>query len=158
MERPVRKKNRLPSYDYTQAGYYFVTVCTVGRRWLLRRGAQCAPGFPSLTKEGDEVEWAIMEISAHYPNVHVDKYVIMPNHIHFILVIAPEGGRPQVAPTVSRVIQQFKGAVTKRLGRSIWQKSFHDHIIRNQSDYLRIHEYIETNPARWVEDCYYKEE
>ena len=66
-----------------------------------------------------------------------------------------EKGRAQLAPTVSRIIQQFKGAVTKRIGISVWQKGFYDHIIRNESDYLRIWQYIDTNPAKWQEDCYY---
>ena len=91
-----------------------------------------------------------------YPLVHLDKYVIMPNHIHLILrVCAPEGGRPQVAPTLSRIIQQFKGAVTKSAGSPVWQRSFHDHIIRSEADYLRIWRYVDTNPLKWEEDHYY---
>ena len=60
-----------------------------------------------------------------------------------------------LAPTISRVVQQMKGIITKQIGYSIWQKLFHDHIIRNEKDYLKIWEYIENNPARWKEDCFY---
>ena len=86
-------------------------------------------------------------------NVFVDKYVIMPNHIHLIIVI--KGGRAMHAPTVSNIIGQMKSFVTKRVGIPIWQKSFYDHIIRDEADYLRIAEYMENNPAKWAEDKYF---
>lgn len=93
-----------------------------------------------------------------YPFLRVDKYVIMPNHVHLIVLICTDGdGRPQAAPTLGRVLNQFKGAVTKQNGSPVWQKGYHDHIIRNAEDYLRIWEYIDTNPAKWQEDCYYTE-
>ncbi len=61
-------------------------------------------------------------------------------------------------PTVSRVVQQLKGVVTKQIGHCIWQKLFHDHVIRNEKDYSKIWEYIDNNPARWQEDCFYEKE
>ena len=60
--------------------------------------------------------------------------------------------------TISTVIQQFKGIVTKRIGQSIWQKLYHDHVVRGERDYLKIWEYIDNNPARWTEDCFYMED
>ena len=82
----------------------------------------------------------------------------MPTHIHLILQInTDENGRPMVAPTISTVIQQMKGYVTKQLSRSIWQKLFHDHVIRNENDYPIIWEYIENNPVQWELDCFYSE-
>ena len=92
-------------------------------------------------------------ISEKYEKVSVDKYVIMPNHIHLIIVM--QNGRTQFSPTVSRIIKQFKGKVTKQVGFCIWQKSFYDHIIRDENDYLRIWEYIENNPYKWTEDKYF---
>ncbi len=90
------------------------------------------------------------KIDTVYPAVCVDKYCIMPDHIHLIVSVnADENGRPQVAPTISRVIKQFKGSLTKKIGRSIWQKSFYDHGIRNQQDYDEIWEYIENNPLKY---------
>ena len=102
-----------------------------------------------------------------YDSVHVDKYVIMPNHIHLIIVISNDEnnqydddrqtqvGRTQFAPTISRIIKQFKGVITKQIGFSIWQRSFHDRIIRTEADYERICRYIDDNPISWKEDCYY---
>lgn len=79
----------------------------------------------------------------------------MPNHIHMIIIISEENGRSKTAPTISRMIQQFKGSITKKSGFPIWQKLFHDHIIRNEEEYQRIYEYVETNPLKWKEDKYY---
>jgi len=116
-----------------------------------------------LTTAGKVTQQAICAISEHYPHVSVEKYVIMPNHIHMILCV--NRGRTLCAPTkresqrsvVARVIKHMKEYVTKSIGYSIWQKGYHDHIIRNEADYLRIWEYIDTNPQKWSEDCYYKE-
>ncbi len=86
-----------------------------------------------------------------YESVRVDKYIVMPDHIHMLVSIVPdEFGRPQVAPTISRVVQQFKGAITKKVGFSLWQKGYYDHIIRGQQDYDEIWQYIDENPLRWV--------
>ena len=157
MELPCRKPNRLPQYDHSQAGYYFITVCTKDkepRLWLPSVGATC--GRPPLSPIGQMVEEELSRLDAAYPNIRLDKYVIMPNHIHLILQICtPEGGRPQVAPTISRVMKQFKGAVTKRAGFPLWQKSFHDHVVRNEPDYLRIWRYMDSNPLKREEDCYH---
>ena len=79
----------------------------------------------------------------------------MPNHLHIMLVITGnENGRTQFAPTVSRMVKQFKGAVTKRIGKPIWQKSFVEHIIRDKYDYDIRSKYIEENPIRWQCDEY----
>ena len=124
-----------------------------------------------LSEYGMIVDTAINEIPVHYKNVSVDRYVIMPNHIHLILVIQNNNeiqhynatqhnvgnGRLLIAPTcVSNIVKQLKRYVSKQLGFSLWQKSFHDHIIRNEKEYCQIVEYIENNPSRWVNDCYYK--
>jgi len=98
-----------------------------------------------------------------YENVRIDRYVIMPNHIHAIVVISANNcWRPKVSPTalsgnvsLMRMIAQFKGAVTKKIGVSIWQKSFHDHIIRNSDEYKNIAQYIKGNPYTWKDDCFY---
>ena len=85
--------------------------------------------------------------------------MIMPNHIHLLLrVCADELGRPMVAPTMSRVVQQMKGYVTKRIGHSIWQKLFFDHIIRNSKDYEEHVKYIYENPLKWQLDEEFTEE
>lgn len=103
------------------------------------------------------VEQAIREIPAHYSNVRLDKYVVMPNHIHLILALDQSVGRMISAPTksLSTIVGSMKRYTSKMVGLPLWQKSFHDHVIRNETDYLRIWAYIDTNPLKWREDCYY---
>jgi len=74
-----------------------------------------------------------------------------------ILLLDSHGsGRAMRAPTISTVINQMKGCVTKQIGFSLWQKLFHDHIIRNEEEYRKIWEYIDTNPLKWEDDCYFE--
>jgi len=153
---PARKPNRLMGYDYSQNGCYFITVCVKDRRelfWCQPVGARIAR--PPLSDVGEVVRKAIENIPHIYKSISVDKYVIMPNHIHLILMISDEHGRAMRAPTISTVVCQLKGYVTKQIGYSVWQKLFHDHIIRSNADYLDIWKYIDENPARWHEDCFY---
>ena len=167
MELRQRKKMRLQGYDYGRAGYYFITICVAERAELLGRvveecrGAHCAPAYVTLSDVGRTVEHVILQIPEYHKGVCVDKYVIMPNHIHMILTLAEDGGRTLCAPThrpaIPQTVHGMKEAITKTIGFSIWQKSYHDHIIRNDADYRRIWEYIDNNPAKWREDCYYKD-
>lgn len=98
------------------------------------------------------------------PGVFVDKFVVMPNHIHMILFVNEDlsNGMPKAPSPTNAVIPHFV-SVFKRfchrdIGEQIFQRSYHDHIIRGEADYLKIWEYIESNPAKWKEDCFYKEE
>ena len=87
-----------------------------------------------------------------YPNVCVDKFCIMPDHIHLIVcIVADEKVRTQFAPTLSRIIKQFKGSVTKQLGVSVWQKSFLERVIRNEAGYREVWQYIDNNPRKLSE-------
>ena len=107
----------------------------------------------SPVKTGCVVDSEIRKIDSIYPSVRVDKCAVMPDHIHLILSIATDAdGRTQFAPTISRVIKQFKGSVTKQLGRPVWQKSFYEHCIRNQQDYDEIWQYIENNPLKYLSE------
>ena len=111
---------------------------------------------PVLSDAGIIIEAAINEIPSRYPSIELDKYVIMPNHLHMIVIIAqPEVGRAMRAPTISTVINQLKGHVTKQIGHSIWQKLFYDHIIGNREECLRIWEYVDENPASGEDDEYF---
>lgn len=170
IELPKRKANRLPTYDYAQNGAYFITICTQDRQEILWAdndletvedvGAHSVrpQRSPHLSQAGKVVEDAILQIHAHYPAVQLEKYAIMPNHVHLLLMIQREqGGRTLCAPTLSLVIKQMKENVTKHLGHSIWQKSFHDHVIRTQYGFEMIWQYIDTNPQNWHKDCFYKE-
>ena len=146
----------MQEHDYSSAGYYFITICVKDGHEMLSSidvGARIAR--PSDI--GMAVESSIQKISEKYESVRLDKYVIMPNHIHMILALSPTNGdgRAMRAPTISTIINQFKGYVTKQIGFSVWQKLFHDHIIRDEAEYKRIWQYIDENPAKWTEDKYY---
>ena len=151
---PKRKSIRIADYDYATPGAYFFTVYTANREkifWSDRRGELCSPTNVPLSEIGTIVENEIQKLNSVYDAVKVDKYCIMPDHIHFIISInTDENGRTQFAPTISRVIKQFKGSITKQVGRPIWQKSFYDHAIRNQQDYDEIWQYIESNPLKYA--------
>ena len=152
---PERKKNRLQSYDYRSPGYYFITFCTNNRTCLLGHvtaSDETRRSFVVLSEAGIIVDEAVRSIPAHYPAVMLDKYVIMPNHVHLILVLQ-DTGKP--CPSIPRIIQQLKGVITKRLGQNIWQIHFHDHVIRNEQDYREIWQYIDNNPTKWSLDRYY---
>ncbi len=143
-----RKKIRISEYDYSQSNLYFVTVCS--------KDKQCIFGTIKddkmyKTSLGVLIEESLINIKQHYNNVLVDKYVIMPNHIHCIISILENK-----TANLSNIINQFKGYVSKQFGKSVWQKSFYDHVIRNDSDYLRVWEYIEENVLKWTLDEYYK--
>ena len=162
MELSKRKPNRLQDYDYSTPGAYFITICTKNRKCLFWEsvGASIArPQTPRLSHYGTIVDEAIRKIPDNYPNTSLDQYVVMPNHVHLLLMIKPNLSNPQEkTPGISRIIQQLKGAITKQIGHCIWQKLFHDHIIRNDREYRKIWEYIQSNPAIWADDCFYEEE
>ena len=161
-ELPKRKRNRLENYDYSSCGAYFITVCTVDRRnyfWKNVGAIIDRPQDVELSTYGKIVDQTIQNISSTYPSLSLESYVIMPNHIHLLVrVCADEYGRPLVAPTMSRVVKQLKGIVSKQTGVSIWQKSFYDHIIRNREDYEEHLRYIYENPLRWQHDGLFTEE
>ncbi len=148
----------MENYDYSSCGAYFITVCTLERRnyfWKNVGAIIDRPQDVKLSLYGEIVNEAISNISSVYPALSVESYVIMPNHIHILLrICADECGRPVVAPTMSRVVKQLKGYVSKQVGTTIWQKSFHDHIIRNRKDYEEHLQYICENPIRWGYDVF----
>lgn len=162
MELQTRKPNRLKDYDYSQNGAYFITICTKDRQPLLSviKNADETVGenfvLPTiyLTDVGETIKNEIEKIHSIYDNVLIDNYIIMPNHIHLIIRI-DANGRTQFSPTINRIIKQFKGSITKQIGESIWQKSFYDHIIRDDIDYQSIWQYIDENPMKWKEDKLY---
>ncbi len=168
-----RKEIRLKYYDYSSPGAYLVTICTDKRKNLfwndtfdteafswISVGANCVrPQNLPLTYVGEIVKEELERWHITYNDVALHSYVIMPNHIHLIVVIyESDSGRPQVAPTLDRMVKQFKGAVTKRVGMPIWQKSFYEHVIRNRKDYDTRLNYICENPLRWYYDELYVEE
>ena len=146
----TRKHPRMAHYDYATPNYYFVTICTNNKRCI----------FGTLYRNnvyGDMAETGLQEIPNHFDKVHINKYIIMPNHIHAIVVL--ENG----AKELPVIIGQYKAYVTRKIHEidpdlEVWQTSFHDHVIRNQSSYERIWNYIDGNRQKWQEDCYFAEE
>lgn len=159
MEHPQRKPNRLKEYDYSTPGAYFITICTKNRENIFWENVGASIARPEdivLTAQGCVADRAIKNIPKHYSNITVDHYVVMPNHIHLLLQIHTDhDGACIHMPSISIVVQQMKGYITKQLGYSVWQKLYHDHVVRGEKDYRKIWEYIENNPVKWTEDCFY---
>jgi len=155
MNLPNRKLQRLSTYNYADNGYYFATICTHNKKYLFG-------DINNLNTIGNIAKSELENISAHFEHVKIDKYVIMPNHIHFIVVIESDvrTERSRPFPTLSTIIGLYKSGVSKcihelRPDITVWQRSFHDRIIRNEEDYLNIWKYINDNPAKWTEDEYF---
>ena len=156
MELQQRKQNRIPEYDYNQNGAYFVTICTQDRKPIL--STIVGDGFPVPKPIGLIADEYIRKIPEKYPPVSVDRYVIMPDHIHILLrIYTNPNGTGNPSPTLGNIIGWYKYQVTKQVnaqynmaGERLFQRSYYDHVIRNQQDYDEIWQYIENNPRKWV--------
>ena len=167
--RHHRRSIRLPAYDYAQPGAYFVTICSQNRECLF---GDMMNGEMILNQRGEVVERTWRELAECYPGVEVDAFVIMPNHVHGIIVLVGAGpracpGRPQgVAPTMSLpdVVHRFKSLTTTRYRTGVlqdgwqpfpgrlWQRNYYEHVIRDEEELNRIRQYIIDNPGRWQDD------
>lgn len=145
---PVRKRLRLKEFDYSKEEMYFITICIKNRIELL--GKIIETSHIELTKIGEISEQYIKKIEIKYRNVKVDEYIIMPNHIHLLLIVNKKN-----EITISRIIKQYKMCVSKVSGYPIWQKSFYEHIIRNEKEYWKIKGYIKDNITNWKKDKYF---
>jgi REP element-mobilizing transposase RayT len=149
MNLPNRKSPRIPGFDYSSVNFYFITICTHEK--------QCIFGNPGeLNRMGKCAEECLLKIPQIHPQIRLDKYVVMPNHIHAIFDVQ----QSEKKDNLNVVIGQYKMAVTKRIREKkpeiqVWQRSFHDHVIRNYFRYEKIWCYIEDNPRKWEEDCFY---
>ncbi len=164
-----RKPTRHQGFDYNSVGVYFVTLCTRDKRRILSRivgtGVPDCPQF-ELTDYGKIADKYIRQLSDFYDHLSVESYVIMPNHIHFLLFIKEETGQSRTpVPTnvaranssFSRFISTFKRFCNKECGCNIWQARSNDHIIRDRADYDMHLRYITENPLRWTLDELYTE-
>ena len=155
MELPVRKLPRLRGYDYSSENYYFITICTHQKKCLFANGKQ-------LTALGRIAQEDLLEIPLHFEGVKLDKHVVMPNHIHAIIAIGcdNQAERSRPFPTLSTIVGLYKSGVSRKIremrpGVVVWQKSFHDIIIRNTAAYEEIWNYIDENPLKWELDEFY---
>jgi REP element-mobilizing transposase RayT len=179
-----RHSIRLKGYDYSQNGAYFVTICTHDHSCLFGEVVEQEPhtSMMRLNDNGRIVDEEWLQTAILRPYVELDMYVVMPNHFHGIIVILdePDGarhawarhalplrsaerafGRPPPR-SLSSVIGGFKSAVARRVnllrstpGAPIWQRNYHEHVIRNLADLQRLREYVDANPARWLDDRYH---
>ncbi len=167
-ELPKRKHPRLDNYDYSSAGAYFVTICTQNRRCVLSRivGRGLAPAEPNgieYTPLGTIAETQLLLLEKRYPCLTVDRYVIMPNHIHVILMLDTETGGASPRPTIMDAVCAYKSLTTRECKKNgfngkLFQTSFYEHILRGREDYEEIAKYIYENPMRWYYDELYAEE
>ena len=158
---------RLSGYDYSQDGWYFITICTQGQKCMFGKFAN---GQIQLCEYGYIVDKCWKWLAQQYDYVHLDQYVVMPNHLHGIINICRGGSRTartQIAPAgnaqkckpLSRLIGAFKTISTKRINNvrktpasKLWQRNYYEHILRNKEELNRIRQYIADNPANWQTD------
>lgn len=148
-----RKLIRLKEYDYSNEGMYFITICTKNRECILGKisGSVKTDPYIQLNKNGMLVKGELNNIQNHFKNINVDEYVIMPNHIHFIVNIIKKD-----SITIPTIVGLFKSGVSRILKYSIWQRNYYEHIIQNEKEYYKIKKYIIENPINWVNDILYK--
>ncbi len=180
-----RKSIRLQGYDYSQAGLYFITVCTHNQVPLF---GEIVDGVMVLNAAGQIVEKCWCAIPEHFPQVTLDEFVVMPNHVHGIITIGttvgannvgannhlplpsnetstqsnetPRSSQHGTSRTIGSMVRGFKIGVTRWFRaktdiHKVWQRNYYEHIIRNEDSYLKIADYIQTNPQRWEIDTYY---
>lgn len=146
-----RKPTRLPGYDYSADNYYFITICTHEKA--------CIFGKPKeLNALGEIAKAAFCNIETHFSTVQVDQCIVMPNHVHAIIQIC--GADSEKSVNLSTVVGLYKSGVTREIRKlhpcmQVWQRSFHDHVIRNQQEYENIWTYVHYNHQKWSEDCFY---
>ncbi len=164
--RHRRRSIRLKGYDYTQPGAYFVTMVTHHRRPLF---GEVVDGEMRLNMFGEIVEWTWRDLPNHVANIVLDAFVVMPNHVHGIVIIVDDkhivGAGSEPAPTnrkrhgLPEIVRQFKTFSARRInehrgvrGVPVWQRNYYEHIIRNERALHRIRAYIRNNPRRWAMD------
>jgi putative transposase len=155
---------RLREYDYSQTGAYFVTICVKNRKCLL---GEIFGGDMRLSHYGEIAGQSWLDLPNHYRHVELDVFAIMPNHLHGIVLLTEVGAGLKPAPTksmvrkqaLSEIVRAFKTFSSQRInklremsGNLFWQRSFYDHVIRDDESLHRIREYIINNPLRWELD------
>jgi putative transposase len=151
MDLPTRRSIRMPGFDYSSPGAYFITTCSANRRHLF---GSVSGNDVLLNSWGQTIEESWRELPDFHSGVVLDEMIVMPNHFHGILTIV--GGSQYLRPTLSRVIRTFKSRSARRINRereavgvAVWQRGFYERVIRDELALTRIREYIRTNPLRW---------
>jgi len=169
---PLRSRQsiRLSGFDYSQRGWYFITICTYRRKYFFGDivGANNhSPTYMQLSNIGNIVYTTWKHIPDHYPNVKLDKFIVMPNHVHGIINIYQSDHRANnnlplhgTSQTIGAIIRGFKIGVTKwcrtyTITNNVWQRNYYEHIIRDDHDLRRIRQYIANNVINWANDNFY---
>lgn len=147
MNLPKRKATRLQNYDYSNNNYYFVTICTHEKKCIFG-------DIHELNTMGYIAKTEMENLENHHHGVYVENFIIMPNHVHAIIVLCNQN------KSLNEIIGNYKAGVSRKIRLSnpnivVWQRSFHDHIIRNEKSYKKIWEYVKYNDQKWTEDCFF---
>jgi putative transposase len=155
-DRHHRQSIRLSHFDYSRVGTYFVTACTQNRECLL--GEVIEDGKVRLSPAGRTVEWTWNDLPRYYPHVLLDAFVVMPNHVHGILVLKELEPRPR-RQALSEVVRAFKSFSARRInkrrstpGLPVWQRNYYERVIRDEDEMAAVRRYIIENPLRWATD------
>ena len=174
-DHPLRKTVRLRGHDYASPGAYSITVCTHARACNL---GTVDEDRVVLSPEGEIVRAVWQDLPCHFPGIEIDALVVMPNHLHAILILQrsvgakhpafpdasplprPPGPRGTQTGSIPALVQNAKSISSRRInllrgtpGASVWQRGYYKHIIRSPGELDRLRTYIETNPLRWALDC-----
>ena len=150
---PQRKNIRLPTYDYSNIGIYFITICIKNRANIL---SKIEKGKIVLYQYGKIIEKYILAINTKYNYICIKSYVNMPNHIHILCEIKERKNTDfSYNSTIPFVISTIKRLSNKEFKEKIWQRNYYEHIVRDEQEYQKILEYIKNNPINWETDRYF---
>lgn len=159
---PVRKSIRLNNYDYSQNGYYFVTICTHNKKKYFGEivGATLC-GRPN-NPDKMILKW-LLELERKFDGVKIDEYIVMPNHVHFIVKKTGDHAESPLQDIISwfktmttnEYIKNVKEKKYSPFEKSLWQRGYYEHIIRNEEEYIKIAKYIIFNVQKWADDELY---
>jgi REP-associated tyrosine transposase len=145
---PRRHSLRLKGYDYSRAGAYFITVCTHRRVPLF---GDVIEANVRLNDIGAIVNQSWVNLPNHYPEIELDAFIVMPNHVHGIIILSDE---PDTRHGIPEIVRGFKTLANehRRAGAALWQRGYYEHVIRDERALNRIRAYITNNPVRWTDD------
>ena len=149
-----RKSPRMAGFDYSSVNYYFITICTYDKRCIFGT-------ISKLNELGEIAKNDMLRMNSHYENIRLDNFIVMPNHIHAIVIIENKNDM-ESRIKLDDVIGLYKSGVSRKIRKikpeiKVWQRSFHDHVIRNQQEYEKIWQYVQFNYQKWKDDCFYAE-
>jgi REP element-mobilizing transposase RayT len=162
-----RRSHRLPDYDYSSNGAYFITFCAENKQCLF---GEIVDDEMILNEYGNIVQEELLKTLSIRREIELITYCVMPNHVHAVILLNDAQGDRPVAPTsttlrprsIGAFVAGYKSAVTKRIneirntpGLPVWQRNYYEHVIRDEADMSTIHDYIQANPAHWSEDKEY---